>query len=261
MNPPQAWQDFEEEIKRENLATEKAIETCVAAVRETAVDKVIAACLDAVSTPALFLQWAAERFWAAQFAKAMPDIERIYDALVEQKITQKDPLNFNDGDDDAFYIPHRTKKVFVYTTQNYNMLFVWDKRDTKYRQVHVRRFYDVYNPVDKFDAEEETEEETEFKKKVAKEGYKPAIMTDWTGYADDYKENTYPDRYSLNHYGKKFDMEYGDARDKGYIATWEEIGNKVDDAIHHHGVLELLFTCYIPSLVYELFGDENERMS
>lgn len=253
-----------EQIKREEAeAVRIATEACVEAINgKVDISDVFAQCLDRFRSPALNLQWIADKFWGLRIAKLLPEFERIYKELVDKKITRKNKIDFNDADDTVFYLPCKTKRVFVHTGQNFNFIYVWDKdRSPGFRRLHIRQFYDVYDI--KADPEYLKEEEDLFKKKVAKGGYKQAIIEAQgitETWADDYKGNPYPFRYSLKHYiDNDFEMKYGDARDYGYIASWEEFGaSKVESSLRNHTILDLVETCFVPCIIAELFENEKE---
>jgi hypothetical protein len=225
---------------------------------------------------ALALQWTAEKFWAMRMPAMMDQLNRIYDELVRRKISsEKKSRDFNDGDDRVWYERHNSYKVVCHTTQNYNFLYVWEKDDDNrgpgaegglmsgrgMRRLNVRRFYDRFDDpkYDRANDKFEKEEDEEFKKGVAKEGRAFAIREMWRigDYADDGTQ--YPKRLSLDAYRKAgFEMDYGDARDPGYILSWDEFGQKVDDAIHHHTMLDHLEECFIPGMIYTLFEEDKE---
>ncbi len=247
---------------KENKAVERAVNTTVKAIENKArADQVFAGVLMKHRCPALYLQWTAERFWGLKLTENLPKIHKCYDKLVELGLTEKNPYNFNDGDDELFFIPNKTYNVIVHTMQNHNMLYVWFKGETHgFQKLHIRRFYDVYDPsADPW----MKEDEKTFKRKVAKEGYKAAIIeaegiaSTW---ADDYKTNPHPERLSLDHYKKAgFEMKYGDGRDRGYIATLDVFACKVDNAVREHHLLNLIDDCFIPHWLSELFDEEGVR--
>jgi hypothetical protein len=218
----------------------------------------------------LALQWTVEKYWALRMPAMMQELNRIYDELLSKKITRNKKVDFNDADDRVWYEPSKPFKVVCHTTQSYNFLYIWKKDDEQLapgsafgavsgrgmRRLHVRRFYDHYREVasDKY----EKEQDDKFKKAVMKDGRLAAIREMWLleNYADDGVQ--YPKKLSLDAYRKLgFEPIYGDARDPGYILTWDEFAQKVDDAIHHHSMLYHLEECFIPGMTYALFEKEE----
>jgi hypothetical protein len=267
--------EYEQQQKKEEEARQAALAAFQKAfnVNDTIeVSTVLAQYLNsAKSCGHLALQWTAEKYWALRMPAMMDDLNRIYAELVKQKITEKKKIDFNDGDDHVWYEPSKPYKVVCHTTQNTNFLYVWRKSDAKLtpgclqvsgrgmRKLDVRRFFDRYDDpfYDRANDKYEKEENEKFKKAVAKEGRTAAIREMWLleDFADDGVQ--YPKKLSLDAYRKlKFELDYGDARDPGYILSWDEFGQKVDDAIHHHTMLYHLEECYIPGMIYALFEEE-----
>jgi hypothetical protein len=236
------------------MSDDDAVKVCSETINDGCrIDKVFFSCLDKVDCPSIWLRLTVEKFWGLQIAKLIPDLDRIYAELVKQGATKESVISYSD--DEAFFLPCDTKKVFSHTGQTFRFLYIWDKDQTPgFRRLHIRRYYDIYNSSE----DEWTEkQEKEFKKKVAKKGYKQAIIESESiteEWADDYQDNLYPYRYSLKHYIENgFKVKYGDVRDKGYIATWEEFAvNEVQGAMEHHYELNLITTIFIPFIVREL---------
>lgn len=181
----------------------------------------------------LFMEWLNSYYIGHVVEKtALPFFLTSYDLLVKFKHGEKNKFKYNDLDCSAFYIPSDNGiKIICHEGQSHNFIYVF--RDNNFRrEFHVRQYYDVYKPQDKW----ETEEEEEFKKQVAKLGKKHAIaqvkyMTHW---ADDYASNLYPERLSLKtfkqmlsnsnlNYGDKPYPVYWDARDRGYIISYRNM--------------------------------------
>lgn len=223
----------------------------------------------------LALQWAIDKFWALRMPAIMDNLNRIYAKLVKDKITEKNAISFNDSDDKVWYEPCRGKKVLVHTTQNTNYLYIWRKDDEKVkpgalgaglisergmRKLDVRKFYYRYDDpryeraTDKY----EREEDEAFKKKVAKEGRQAAIKEMWLleNYADDGVQ--YPRKLSLLAYrALQFEPRYHDARDPGYVLSWDEFGQKVDNAMYQHELLHIMEDCFMPCLISAVFDEEQ----
>jgi hypothetical protein len=249
---------YEEERQQEKLAIENAVKTTLEACDGKArMEMVLAKVLTHHSCPALYLEWTSDQFWALQMPKLLAPLDRIYTKLKKDKITEKKSISFNDLDDTIFYIPSK-HRVIVHTGQSFKFLYVWKTSVSGFSEIHIRRFYDKWK-LDKSD-KWDVEDMEEFKKDTQKEGYKPAILLAdkfVEEFADDY-ENPYPTRLSLETFKKnKFEMEYGDFRDKGYIASWQEFHGRVEGSMRKHLELKLIFTCFIPYILVELF--ENEK--
>lgn len=268
--------EYAKQQKQEEAARAKGLKAFQAAFDADdtiSVSTVLAEYLNsAKSCGHLALQWTAEKFWALRMPAMMDQLNRIYAKLLKDRITEKKKIDFNDADDRVWYEPCRPYKVVVHTTQNYNFLYVWRKDDDKagpgtlmssgrgMRKLDVRRFFDRYDDpaYDRANDKFEKEEDEEFKKLVAKEGRAGAAREVWRldHFADDGAQ--YPHRLSLEAYRKlSFEPRYGDARDPGYILSWDEFGQKVDDAIHQHTMLDHLEECFIPGMIYALFEEER----
>lgn len=67
----------------------------------------------------------------------------------------------------------------------------------------------------------------------------------------------YPKKLSLQAYRDlKFEARYSDARDPGYVLSWDEFAQKVDNAMYQHELLHIMEDCFMPCLVSAVFGEE-----
>lgn len=249
----------------ENVATERAIKIVKRALKGANFEAVFAGVAKDISCPNLHLGWTLDRFWAQQIEDlVMPQLERIYAELEKRNADKKNKINFNDADDDVFFLPHQNHKVVCHTSQNFNFIFVWEKEHVSasgmFQTLHIRRYYDrIEDYVG--DDEWNLKEVEEFKAAVTKNGYKQAVVkAHWFGdFADDYPDNPYPNRYSLQHYiDGGFEMKYRDARDKGYVATWEKFQKKVDYSPHSHTELGLIVECFVPCMLGGIFEENGD---
>lgn len=215
---------------------------------------------DRFNCATLDLEWTLEKYWANQVRKFIPDLERIYVKLVENGQTEEACHEFNDLDDHVWYIPLTSddnRRIFVHTSQNLNLIFVWDKSsvDNRYGKVHIRRYWDKFEIKDKWDEQEDQG----FKDAVAKHG-RLAMLKEMNmdRFADDVLDKSYPTKPSFDYFKKNnFKFRYEDGRDLGYVLTYSRLDNKVDWALSHHGILKIVFECYIPSIISSLFDEEN----
>lgn len=220
----------------------------------------------------LTLKRLAECYWGLRMPSLLADLDRIHAELLKRQIVGSRARQFNDLDDAVWAEPHPTLRIVCHTDQNRNWLYVWPKendglsprdlggvyRRMGFRRLHCRFFYDVLspNPTDSY----EKERDQEFKQKVKADGRAGAVLEadELTRYADD--AYAYPERHSLQYYRDNgFNMKYGDARDGGYVFSWDEAFERVDDAIHHHQQLSLIEGCMVPSLLYTLLGEREEE--
>lgn len=259
--------EYEKEQAAEKAAQDKAVAAVRAAVDAddtSFVSSVLADVLSGAKCGRLALEWVAERFWALRMPPVLDQLNRIYGKLVADGVTETKKIDFNDLDDAVWYEPSDKYKVVVHTMQNRNFLYIWRKDDDelaamRFRKLHVRQFYDQFNDprFGRGDDKYEKKEESKFKARVAKAGRAAAVKeASWmVEYADDGVQ--YPERLSLAAYRKLgFMCKYGDARDPGYILSWDEFGGKVDNAqiSYHH--LSLIEECYVPGMIYTLFEEE-----
>ena len=229
-------------------------------------NNVLAAVFQRISCPALYMEWTVDRYWGNYCRKyVFQTLERVYNQLVKEKHTEKNPRNYNDSDDNLWYVPDPKKegrRIIIHTSQNTNLVFIWDgnfldKQLCEYSRLHIRKYYRQYETADKADKWEKEyreNEEQEYKDKGILWSIRNADSL--ADYSDDVLKNPYPNRYGLDHYKKnKFEVKYGDFRDVGYVLSYQM--NKVEGAIHYHGIIKLVLDCYVPCMLTELFGDEE----
>lgn len=235
-----------------------------------------------------WLERASERIWALCADRYMiPAVERIHAALVAQGITEHNKLDFNDLDDDLFYIPVEdvvrtygfkmpdgedagtyttTVKVFVHTTQNRDYLYVLNESHG-HKDLHIRRIWRTFNPADESECEW-----FDFGGKSILELI--AGADDLSEYSDYPRTDVYSrawrcDRPSLEVYRKQgflipnvaepfkqFNM-YGDARDHGYILSFkQELCPEMNEFIKAEHVdsseAALIMNCYLPAIEHAL---------
>lgn len=222
------------------------------------------------------IEWMAEAYWGLRVQSFIERLNRIYDKLVEDGHDVDNPFEFNDLDDEIWF--EKTAKnlrVMPHTAQSINHLYVWSAPAKKpiltfngiefnASELHIRRYYDRFDDprFERTTDKHEIEDEKEIKALIAKKG-RTAIVKLADGYivyADD--DKIYPKRLSLDYYRKKkFKFEYGDARDNGYILSWNYfmslVSPKVDHAISTHRHLATIDECDLPSMLNSLFDEEN----
>lgn len=205
----------------------------------------------------LSLEWTVGEYIMRKVEANIPDVLSIYEKLKKKCRTQENPYVYNDMDNSLFYIPHKKRKVFAMTSQNFNFLVIYDgyeKENYKDIRLHIRRYWDKFKIRNKVDREESED----YKKK----GMKHAIVNaDWITerYSDNVANNQYVERPDLQWFKhKNFDLEYkdklhmtkynsyGDCRDPGYVLTCKSItfGQKtiyiedLKEAIHYFSLIK-----------------------
>lgn len=218
------------------------------------IDDVLPKVVDAHKCPSLYLEWMVEKFWGLQSPKLMVELNKCYDELVKKKHTERNKFNFNDCDDNAWYMKCRAKgrRVMCHTSQNRNHLYVWE--EMRYPDdrpdMHIRRFYDV------FDKERHGWSDDKDSMTVQQAINKAEHYKDFAdvGYQ-------YPKRLPLSAYKKAdFKMKYGDGRDEGYVASYCGWKGDVHWAMSSHTELKVIHECYIPSLCCSLFEDKEKQV-
>lgn len=172
-------------------------------------------CSDDVANPVTnHLEWAVGQFTYQRLEVASEWFNKLYEKLKEHNIQQRKPHVFNDLDNKVFYIPHRTKRILVVTSQNLRFVYICDNK-----YFHCRRFWDPYTECfDKDDVYDQKKLEA-----YKKQGIRKAILeAKWIvdNYADDIAGNKYVKRPSLKYFVKSnWTFPYNDNRDPGYIFT------------------------------------------
>lgn len=168
----------------------------------------------------LYLEWAVGAFVGQKLLENLDDILTVHDILVKHGCTDDDQRQYewNDGDNHLFYVPtgDETLKVWCATSQNMRYMFIMNCNDEGVTEIHVRRYWDpIQEPHDKWGREEREE----YKKK----GYPLAVKNaDWLQqyFSDNLLGNQYVQRPDLQWWkDHKFDPEYGDCRDDGYVMS------------------------------------------
>lgn len=237
-----------------------AVLRAVGAVDAATLSKILGRVIAAAPCGPLALEWTADRYWAGRMPGLLNTLDAVHARLVSAGVTEARKVVFNDLDDAVWYEPSAADKVLVHTTQSRNFLYVWPKdRSPGLRELHVRFFYDRFDDPrfartsDRF----EREEDRAFKAAVARAGRAAvAGVGGWvTAYADD--AAAFPERPSLDACRRAdFRPRYGDARDPGYVLSWQEAFDKVDRAVASHHWLDLIVGYYAPNFETELFGEE-----
>jgi len=225
---------------------------------------VLASVFNSIKCSTLYMEWTVNKYWGNYVNKyVLQSLERIYNQLVKEKHIENNPRNYNDGDDNLWYVPdtERNRRIIIHTSQNTNLIFIWDdnfldKNLSEFCCLHIRRYYDNYEEFDKADKWEKDyrqKNEQEYKDKGILWSIRNA--DELTSYSDNVLGNPYPKRLSLDYYKKnKFNVRYGDGRDEGYVLSYER--NNVESSMSHHLIIKMVLDCYVPCMMIELFNDE-----
>ncbi len=160
----------------------------------------------------LGIEWALEHFWAAEVERHIPRLLEIHNLLEERNHTQKNPFTYNDMDYNIFYIKNDwiknqkwIKDVEGEGIDYFKNIMVFDQQGYGQLVIHKKDY---------------------FHEKINAVRIWPRTT----------KRYGFTDKRSLNYYrNKKWKLEYGDCRDKGYILSYEKMFNnsKVDRAFNH----------------------------
>lgn len=227
-------------------------------------NNVLAAVFERISCSALYMEWTVNRYWGNYCRKyVLQTLERVYNQLVKEKRTEKNPRNYNDCDDNLWYVPDPKKdgrRIMIHTSQNTNLIFIWDGKFLnedlwEFSRLHIRRYFPKYeikiNDLEDWEKKDREKDEQEYKDKGILWSIRNADQL--IEYSDDLFKNKYPKRYSLDYYKKnKFEVRYGDFRDIGYVLTYQS--NNIEGAMKNHDIIKLVFDCYLPCMLSELFG-------
>lgn len=208
----------------------------------------------------LHLGWDIDAYWTKVTKHFLiPASELIYQELVKKNHTEENKLYSCTGSYQFWYIPTQseTRKVFIQDSYDRTYLFVYD--ESKYGQTfHIRRVWKVWSP-DKSDWRTEKILDLIESKNVS------GILSHLDlleNFADDHYE--FSRRHSLDFYKlldfnfDEYDDEhriYGDARDLGYVISYEASGRhsyRIKDTIHSFGTLEYISTCALSIMAQEL---------
>lgn len=205
----------------------------------------------------------------------IPKLINIYDQLVEYRITEDNQISWGDADGYLYYIPNKSRKVIVFTTQNRNYLFIllpekvmdyfpnnpegsqFGPEYDSYK-LHIRRTWKPYK------------KECSYSIPQIKGSIKKMLdsVEELEEFADDFSE--YPQRPSLEVYHEvDFNIDTykqsdkvsfcADYRDPGYILSFDPIyGGRLHGTKYSHNELELLLTCNLECMtrsVEELNAD------
>ncbi len=193
---------------------------------------------DPLDAGQLYLEWTVESFVGKKLLLSVPRLERIYDLLVERGHDENNTFNFNDSDNDLFYIKDNPAdvKVWCATSQNTRYMFIMRcNSELGVTDIHVRRYWDALGPPDdKWDREDRA--------KYREIGFELAVKnSSWNGetWSDNLLGNRYVRRPDLQWWRDcKFDPHYKDCRDEGYVMSMNisrldyEMNARVDRAIY-----------------------------
>ena len=174
---------------------------------------------DPLDAGQLYLEWTVESFVGKKLLLNVPRLERIYDLLVERGNVENNAFNWNDSDNDLFYIKDAPENVKVWcsTSQNTRYMFIMACNDSLgITDIHVRRYWDpVTPPADKWDREDRDE--------YNEKGFELAVKNaSWNSeaWSDNLLGNRYVRRPDLQWWRDcKFDPRHKDCRDEGYVMS------------------------------------------
>lgn len=131
----------------------------------------------------LLVDWMMERIGWYRTRQYMAYILKIYDMLHSLKYTEDDPCIFNDLDNKTYYIPHKSKRIYIMQNQNRKKIVVIENTSIA-TTIHARRLWYKYDE----------------QKKVA-----------WRKLP------------TMRQFKKQdYQPKYRDFRDTGYILTWSQ---------------------------------------
>jgi len=212
-----------------------------------------------------------------QVEAKIPTIRKVYSKLKRNKHIEKNALAYT-GSSDVFYVPNKDRQVFCITSKTGGLIFivddekvVSDKGFVKGNALHIRRFWNQYNPEEDcyaIDADLEYEDKQALSVDSAIKNANFLIS-----YSDRVKGNNHPSRPDLDWYkSRKFCISPieqfrgktvagdGNVSDIGYVlslcgAIAREI--KHPDSIHiNHAFDELKYLCE-ELKINEIRGDKN----
>lgn len=205
----------------------------------------------------LHLTWNIDAYWTMVAKRAMiPMMSAIYDKLVSSGFIEDNKCDWGDLDGCVFFIPikNSSTKVVVHETQNRDFLYILDQNLLNENTFHIRRIWKRWS--DKRNWQRDDKDDL-----IGKRGSIYKVLSNLDSleeFSDDHSK--YPKRRSLEFYRKrKFDMNsrefngiYGDCRDDGYIFSLKNNHRAEGDCAVQFNNLQLIATCYLPSLIQEL---------
>lgn len=104
-----------------------------------------------------FLEVALCKYISNKVSKIVEHVDTVYDLLVEGGHTEDNKYNYNDLDNDLFYLPCKrqpSRKVFALCTQSLNFLFVRDRYEKSYygpdSYLRIFRYWDHIDADDEY---------------------------------------------------------------------------------------------------------------
>lgn len=213
----------------------------------------------------LYLEWTVGSFVGQKLLLNVPRLERIYDLLVDRGNDERNTFNWNDADNDLFYIYNTPPgvKVWCSESQNTRYMFILEHAEgVGTTGIHVRRYWDPLKPpVDEWDREDRDEyNEGGFELAVKNASWNSEILS------DNLLGNQYVRRPDLRWWRDcKFKPHYGDCRDAGYVMSLDVsacsygLRVRVDRAIYNMAAIESAFFeigCAVSVLTEEYGCDE-----
>jgi hypothetical protein len=167
----------------------------------------------------LYLEWTVEAFVGDKLLLNVPRLEKIYALLVEHGHDETNVYNWNDSDNDLFFISDAPDdvKVWCAASQNTRYMFIMECNHVLgVTDIHVRRYWDPLKPAtDRWEQKE--------RDKYIEKGYELAVKNSfWNGeiWSDNLLGNRYVCRPDLQWWkDRKFDPRYKDCRDEGYVMS------------------------------------------
>ena len=115
----------------------------------TVASSILALVYEKLRCPSYDIESTLETFWANQIRNVIPTLEKIYCELVKQNFTEENQHNFNDLDDNVWFVPDprgENRRIFIHTAQNTNFIchrhYVHQIPSTQNR-IHISSYDDM----------------------------------------------------------------------------------------------------------------------
>jgi hypothetical protein len=179
-----------------------------------------------ISTDQLYVKWTLDHYVGRKAKKIIETAETVYGKLFEEGYFEGQKSLNPSGDNYAYVIPHKTKKLFVLQSQNCNFIFILT-REYEHVRLHVRRFWDTFDPEN-----EDLQWEVNYYNKEGKLEEFARLGIGWwherysdhcgsnRGSAEEPKHDAYVRQPDLDFFRfVDYEVQYGDFRDTGYVLS------------------------------------------
>lgn len=237
----------------------------------------------------LHLGWNIDTYWTMVANKIMvPHVIAIYNELVRLGHDEKNPCMYGDADGDVFWIPAKNPKtkVLVHTNQTIDYVYILTEIKSKRKNnlinydFHIRRIWRNWDYLSEYqrgdlerlydDVTNNSNRSLKGKKNLESMNRDKFIKTilenidQYEEISDDHSKHSR--RHSLEYYrshgfdmgpnyDKPFNGIFGDFRDGGFVMSIksDDYGtHRAERCSEQFHVLELITTCYLPSIVCQL---------